>query len=195
MLSLIATLALAAQSAPPMNTERYWSLSRNNERSCTASARADNGNIVLLGLSGRISFAIAGDTLPREATTIELRMGERRQALPAKVMARMIAENGEGLSGASIVALRGATDLSVALDGRVAMRLDLAGSGTPRLVDDLIDCSLGKPGWWDGARDAPAPAEPSTRRTASANEGDDILPPAPPGAKPGSIRMGPAGSK
>lgn len=193
MIGMITALALAAKGPAPMNAERYWTLSRNNERSCTASARADNGDIVLLGLSGRISFAVAGDSLPRDVRTIELRAGDRRQALPAKVVGRLIAENGEGLSSASIVALRTATTLAVALDGRVAMKLDLAGSGTPRLVDDLIDCSLGKAGWWDGA--PAAPPEPSTRRTASAADGDDLLPPAPPGAKPGSIPMGPAGSR
>jgi hypothetical protein len=190
MLGLITTLALALQSQKAMNAERYWSLSRTAPSSCTAVARADNGEFVLLGLNGRVSFGVAGNALPHDAKTIELRVGDRRQTLPAQRVGALIGERGEGLSSSTIVALRSARALTVAVDGREAMELDLSGSGTSKLVDDLLDCSTGKWGWWEAG-----PSQPAPRGSASAPQPDSLLPPAPPGAKPGSIPMGPAGSR
>jgi hypothetical protein len=190
MLGLITALALTLQSQKAMNAERYWSLSHTGPSSCTAVARADNGEFVLLGLNGRVSFGVASNGLPQGARMIEVRFDDRRQALPAQRVGALIGERGEGLSSSSIVALRSARTLTVALDGREAMRLDLSGSGTSKLVDDLLDCSTGKSGWWDADARQPAP-----RGSASASKGDSLLPPAPPNAKPGSIPMGPAGSR
>jgi hypothetical protein len=92
MLGLITTLALALQSQKAMNAERYWSLSRTAPSSCTAVARADNGEFVLLGLNGRVSFGVAGNALPHDAKTIELRVGDRRQTLPAQRVGALIGE-------------------------------------------------------------------------------------------------------
>lgn len=191
MLTFLAAAMLAGQPAP-MNAEHYWTLKRARPTVCTAAARADGGEVVLFGLSGRLSFSIARTGLPQNTRTIELRLDDLRQAFPAKATGELIGEQGEGLSSASIVALRNARRLAVALDGRETMKLDLSGSGTAQLVDDLLDCSLGKAGWWDTG--APptgrGPAEPRQQRVQS-----ELLPPAPAGAKPGSIPMGPAGSK
>lgn len=190
ILALLLGIASPAH-AQTFNAERYWSVEiTGQDSSCTAAARSDGGIMMLVFTAGLLTIGATGSRVPSRGTAGTFTIDGQAFPFQADLSPAGILSKSPFSSRAVSVLRSAKRELRVSLDRRTVLSLDLADSGTGQLVTDLFDCSMGKAGWWGKGSDLVA----RVKGEAPA-EGQPLLPPAPPSAPPGSIPMGPAGSR
>lgn len=159
----------AASAAPVVHAKGFWTMDVSQaERVCSAGVTIENtGAFVLLALNGDLTFGLrpAKPVTSGKALLIETAK-EAFEYRPTILANGSYIHNNDSMTAEAVAAVRRADDVWVMMDGAQILSLHLAGSGVGDVIDDLIDCSRGKSGWWGAGVTPPAKAGVPAKPTA-----------------------------
>lgn len=155
---LTAGVAADAFAQPRLSKRGAWSFEVAEQRRCLATLRLQNGGMfMLLGEAGGLGFGTGSREPPAPGARGRLQMDTGVFDFSPSYQGAIVFLDGH-MDAASVARLRQARAVRLTIGGREVMSASVAGTGLTDIVPALVECSMGRRGWWgEGASRGPGP--------------------------------------
>lgn len=146
---LLAGPAVAEDSG--LNKEGFWTVGRGDAeaKACMASIGGGDTPMLLVQIApGHIDIVVGTPTPMRKGRQGVLTVGDQRFDFTPSYGDKRDVMYLDGVDGRAVEAMRKARWVSVMVDGRELVSVDLAATGVEAALDATAACSEGKSGWW-----------------------------------------------
>jgi hypothetical protein len=145
-------VALPAHARPgdgAFNEEGFWRVEVEQDGCVASHDMADKTNLAFRAVGGEVTFGVFLKVAVQQG-----KKGVLATEAASWDFTPTFVGGGRGLvfdgviEAANLAALRKASQVRIAVDGRTMVELKVAGTGFPGAMDAAIACSKGLPGWW-----------------------------------------------